>query len=86
MSKTMLIADTHLKSYNQNNHHLSLWEKESQQYALDKIINTIKENNINKIIHLGDFLENSFPKDFELKIVDYFFSNIPKAITRALRL
>lgn len=78
MSKTMLIADTHLMPYRQNNHNLSLWEKCSQQYALDKIINTIKESNITKIVHLGDLLENSFPKDFELELVDYFFSNIPK--------
>lgn len=80
MSKTMLIADTHLKSYNQNNHHLSLWEKNAQRYALDKIINTIKERGITKIIHLGDMLETAFPKDFELELVDYFFSKIPKGV------
>lgn len=80
MSKTLLIADTHLKSYNQNNQNLSLWEKNAQRYALDKIINIIKESNITKIVHLGDLLESYFPKDFELELVDYFFSNIPKGV------
>jgi 23S rRNA (cytosine1962-C5)-methyltransferase len=76
----LLLADTHLKPYNQNNHSFSLWEKNAQQYALDKIINTIKERGITKIVHLGDLLENSFPKDFELELVDYFFKNIPKGV------
>ena len=80
MNRTLLLSDTHLKPYNENNHNLSLWEKNSQQYALDKIISIIKENNITKIIHLGDLLENSFPKDFELELVDYFFSKIPKGV------
>jgi predicted phosphodiesterase len=78
--KTLLMADTHLQPYRESNESLSLWEKEAQQYALDKIINIIKKRGITKIVHLGDFLENSFPKDFELKIVDYFFSNIPKGV------
>ena len=78
--KTLLLADTHLKYYNQNNHNLSLWEKDAQRFALDKIINLIKENNITKILHLGDLLESYFPKDFELELVDYFFSNIPKGV------
>ena len=60
MSKTLLISDTHLKPYNENNHNLSLWEKNSQKFALDKIINIIEERGITKIIHLGDLLENSF--------------------------
>ena len=80
MSKTLLISDTHLKPYNENNHNLSLWEKNSQKFALNKIINIIKERGITKIIHLGDLLESYFPKDFELEIVDYFFSNIPKGV------
>lgn len=80
MSKTLLLADTHLMPYRQNNHNLSLWEKNAQQYALDKIINTIKERGITKIIHLGDLLENFCPRDFELELVDYFFSNIPKGV------
>ena len=74
------MADTHLKPYNENNHSLSLWERDAQRYALDKIINTIKERGITKIIHLGDLLENYCPRDFELEIVDYFFSNIPKGV------
>ena len=78
--KTLLMADTHLKPYNENNHNLSLWEKDSQKFALDKIISIIKEQNVTKIIHLGDILETAFPKDFELELVDYFFSNIPKGV------
>ena len=80
MNKTLLIADTHLQPYRENNHNLSLWEKDAQRFALDKIISIIKEQNITKIIHLGDLLENSFPQDFELELVDYFFSNIPKGV------
>ena len=80
MSKVLLISDTHLQHYREQNHNLSLWEKNSQQYALDKIISIIKERGITKIIHLGDLLETAFPKDFELELVDYFFSNIPKGI------
>lgn len=80
MNKVLLISDTHLQPYKENNHHLSLWEKCSQQYALDKIINIIKKRGITKIVHLGDLLENSFPRDFELELVDYFFSRIPKGV------
>lgn len=80
MSKILLISDTHLQPYKENNHNLSLWEKSSQQYALDKIISIIKKNNITKIVHLGDLLETAFPKDFELELVDYFFNNIPKEV------
>lgn len=80
MSKTLLLSDTHLQPYRESNHHLSLWEKNAQQYALDKVISIVKENNITKIIHLGDILESAFPKDFELELVDYFFSNIPKEV------
>ena len=80
MSKTLLIADTHLKPYNENNHNLSLWEKEAQRFALDKIISINKKNKVNKTIHLGDLLETHFPKDFELELVDYFFNNIPKGV------
>ena len=80
MSKTLLMSDTHLKPYNENNHSLSLWEKNSQRFALDKIINIIKERGITKIIHLGDMLETAFPKDFELELVDYFFGNLPKGV------
>lgn len=80
MNKTLLIADTHLQAYREQNHNLSIWEKESQRYALDKIISIIKKQGITKIIHLGDLLETYFPKDFELELVDYFFSNIPKEV------
>lgn len=80
MNKTLLLADTHLQPYRENNHNLSLWEKDSQRFALDKIISIIKEQSITKIIHLGDILETAFPKDFELELVDYFFSNIPKGV------
>lgn len=80
MNRTLLLADTHLKPYNQNNNSLSLWEKCSQQYALDKIISIIKERGITKVIHLGDLLETAFPRDFELELVDYFFSGIPKEV------
>ena len=80
MSKVLIMSDTHIQPYRENNHNLSLWEKNAQQYALDKIINIIKENNITKIVHLGDLLENSFPRDFELELIDYFFSSIPKGI------
>ena len=80
MSKTLLLADTHLQPYREGNHHLSLWEKDAQRFALDKIISIIKKNKVTKIIHLGDLLETHFPKDFELEIVDYFFSNIPKGV------
>lgn len=80
MSKTLLLADTHLKPFNENNPQLSNWEKESQRYALDRILSIIKENEITKIIHLGDMLEEYFPKDFELELLDYFFGNISKGI------
>ena len=80
MSKVLLMADTHLQPYRENNNSLSLWEKTAQQYALDKVISIIKEQGITKIVHLGDLLENSFPKDFELELVDYFFSKIPKEV------
>src|SRR5574344_1191366 len=80
MNKILLMADTHLQHYKEQNHSLSHWEKSSQQYALDKIISIIKKSNITKIIHLGDLLETHFPKDFELELVDYFFNNIPKEV------
>src|SRR5574344_14391 len=80
MNKILLMADTHLQHYKEQNHSLSHWEKSSQQYALDKIISIIKKNNITKIVHLGDLLETAFPKDFELELVDYFFNNIPKEV------
>lgn len=80
MNKTLLISDTHLKPHKENNPNLSKWEYQSQKYCLDKILDIIQKEKPNKIIHLGDLLDTAFPRNYELDLLDYFFSAIPKEI------
>lgn len=82
--KTLLFSDFHAKPFDESNPEFSKWEFEMKKYCLDKILEYIKENNITRVIDLGDFFDKDFPKDYELELFDYFWSNVPKEVSKEL--
>ena len=81
MSKfnTLCLGDYHLKDALHRNPHLEKFEYEVSLESFKIIYKIIEDNNISKLLILGDLVE-SVPNSEALKLVHIFLSGLPKGL------
>lgn len=76
---TLCLGDFHLKDFLHRNPHLEKFEYEVSLESFKIIYKIIEDNNISKLLILGDLVE-SVPNSEALKLVHIFLSGLPKGL------
>lgn len=79
---TLLKGCTHLFGYKDKDKEFSKWTYDMQRYSLSQILELFKEYNITRVVDLGDELDSAENLNWELNLLDYFWSNIPNEVEK----